>query len=65
MATRDELFINFGPLLIEAMFLVLLDEINTLRPGQGHPTISMDDLMQSATNHITELTAYDWMDDFL
>lgn len=60
MATRDDLFKKFGPQLVEAMFLVLLDEINTLRPGQGQPTISMDDLILNASNHITQLSPYDW-----
>jgi hypothetical protein len=61
MPPRDDLFIKFGPLLLEAMFLVLLDEINTLRPGQGQPTITMEDLISNANNHVTTLPDYDWM----
>lgn len=60
MATRDELFRRFGPKLLEAMFLVLLEEINTLRPGQGHPTISMQDLIDNAANHLNSLHDYSW-----
>ena len=61
MATRDELFRKFGPKLLEAMFMVLLEEINTLRPGQGQPTIAMEDLIDSAANHVNNLSDYDWM----
>lgn len=64
MATRDELFQKFGPKLIEAMFLCLLEEINTLRPGQGHPTIEMQDLIDIASNHSDSLPDYEWMGDF-
>lgn len=65
MAPRDDLFKKFGPKLLEAMFLVLLDEINNLRPGQGHPTITFDDLISGASNHVTTLSDYDWMLDQL
>ncbi len=61
MATRDDLLHKFGPKLFEALFLVLLEEINTLRPGQGHPTIAMEDLIDSASNHVESLPDYDWM----
>ena len=61
MTTRDELFDLFGPKLIEALFMVLLVEINNLRPGQGQPTITMQDLIDQASNHITQLPDYDWM----
>jgi hypothetical protein len=64
MATRDDLFHKFGPKLFEAMFMTLLDELNTLRPGQGQPTISMEDLIDSASNHVTTIQDYDWMDEF-
>lgn len=63
MATRDELFRKFGPKLLEAMFMTLLDEINTLRPGLGQPTITMTDLMNNASNHVTEIPNYKWMSD--
>lgn len=61
MTERDDLFIQFGPKLVEAMFLVLLDEINNLRPGQGQPTITMEDLISAASNHVQSLPDYDWM----
>ena len=61
MTTRDELFDKFGPKLTESMFMVLLDEINTLRPGQGHPTITMQDIIDQASNHVNSLPDYAWM----
>ena len=63
MAPRDDLFMKFGPKLLEAMFLVLLDEINNLRPGQGQPTITLDDLISGASNHVTTLPDYSWMSE--
>ncbi len=61
MFTRNTLFVQFGPKLLEAMFIVLLDEINSLRPGQGLPDITMEDIIDSASNHVTELPDYEWM----
>jgi hypothetical protein len=63
MPTRDQLFHTFGPKLLESMFMVLLDQINDLRPGQGKPLLTMSDLITGASNHITTLPDYDWMSD--
>jgi len=62
MATRDELFRQFGPLLIEALFDFLLDNVNTLRRNQGMPEITKQEYIDQLSNHITELEPYDWMD---
>lgn len=61
MAKRDELFRQFGPLLIEALFDFLLENVNTLRQNQGMPEITKDDYLTLLSNHITELEPYDWM----
>ena len=60
MYDRNTLFVKFGPKLLEAMFMVLLDEINDLRPGQGKPIITMEDIITQASNHVTTLPDYDW-----
>ncbi len=63
MASRENLFDKFGPKLLEAMFMVLLDEINDLRPGQGKPVITMQNIIDAASNHVTTLPDYTWMSD--
>lgn len=61
MAQRDELFRKFGPLLLEAICLVLLDQINDLRDNQGMPRITEQDLIDSLNNHLGGLPLYGWM----
>lgn len=63
MATRDDTFRQFGPILLEAQTLVLLDQINVLRKEQGMPEITEQDLIDSLNNHLNELEPYDWMAD--
>lgn len=59
--TRDETFQQFGPLLTEAISLVLLDYINELRVEQGHPILTQQDLLNLINNHHSHLGKYDWM----
>ena len=62
MATRDEIFRKFGPILTEAIMLVLLEEINELRNNQGMPERTEQWIIDSLANHTSELLPYDWMD---
>lgn len=61
MEKRDELFAKFGPLLIEAMVEMTLENINVLRKEQGMHEISKDDYLTQLLNHVSELNPYDWM----
>lgn len=61
MPEREEIYRKFGPLLLEAMILVLLEQINVLRNEQGMPEITEQDLVDSLENHLSELSPYDWM----
>ncbi len=63
MAQRDELFQKFGPILLEAGFMVLLDFQNELRRNQGMPEITMQDVFDKLNNHLTELEPYNWMEE--
>lgn len=63
MSKRDDLFHQFGPLLLEALFDFLLDNVNALRAEQGGPPITKDDYLTLLSNHITELEPYDWMNE--
>lgn len=63
MSQRDELYRKFGPILLEAQVLVLLEHINILRVNQGMPKITEQDLIDSLNNHLSSLEPYDWMED--
>lgn len=63
MADRNDTYRKFGPILLEAMTLVLLEQINLLRKEQGMPEITEQDLIDSLNNHLSELKPYDWMQE--
>ncbi|GAI41099.1 unnamed protein product [marine sediment metagenome] len=63
MAQRDELYRRFGPILLEAVMLVILEHINVLRKEQGMPEITKQDLLDSLNNHLNELQPYAWMQE--
>lgn len=58
---RDALFQRFGPLLIEAIVKVLVDEMNTIHPGQGLPDVTYQEVFDRVMNHLSHLEPYDWM----
>lgn len=61
MAKRDDTYQKFGPILLESLCLVLLNQINQLRREQGMPEITEQDIIDELNNHLTELEPYDWM----
>ncbi|MBA7611856.1 hypothetical protein ES703_19087 [subsurface metagenome] len=61
MEKRDELFRQFGPILLEAIVDFLLDNVNTLRQNQGMTPITKDEYLDQLLNHITEIPPYEWM----
>jgi len=63
MAGRDDTYRKFGPILLEALCLVLLNHINQLRNEQGMPEITEQDIIDELNNHLAELEQYDWMTD--
>lgn len=62
MTTRDDLFQKFGPLLIEAIALATLDQINALRSTAGLPQITYSRAIDEISNHLTHLDEYSWME---
>lgn len=60
MATRSEVFRKFGPLLNEAMMLVILEEINRLRVEVGKPPRTEQQMLDQLNNHSSDLEPYDW-----
>lgn len=63
VSEREELYRKFGPLLLEAVILVILENINRLRNEQGMPEITEQDLIDSLENHLGELQPYYWMNE--
>lgn len=61
MGQRDDLYQRFGPLLKEAVLLLMLQEINILRQEAGLPERTEADMYTAIKNKVNELDDYDWM----
>ena len=61
MAQRDVTYHKFGPLLMEALFDTMLDEINELRVSLGKPPRTKAYFLGKSNNHQNHLQPYDWM----
>jgi hypothetical protein len=59
---RDELYKMFGPVLIEAIVLIIKDEINILRSQHGLPERTNQQIVDVIENKISKLSRYNWMD---
>ena len=58
---RQELYQKFGPLLIEAIVLIVKDEINILRSEAGLTERTNAQIITAIGNKIETLEEYDWM----
>jgi hypothetical protein len=63
MAQRDELFKKFGPLMLEAFMIMVLDETNRLRKKLNMQQLTPQDVLNEINNHLSTLPPYDWMQD--
>lgn len=63
MATRDDTFRQFGPILFEATIISILELTNETRRARGWPEITLQDFYDKVNNHITDLQPYDWMSE--
>lgn len=61
MSVRDDLFQQFGPLLIEAILDYLYDNDAQLRHLQGVGPITKDEFFAGVANHLSHLEPYEWM----
>jgi len=59
--TRDELYERFGPLLIEAIVLIIKDEINLLRQQHDLSERTNQQIIDTISNKLSILSEYDWM----
>ena len=62
MANRESLYIRFGPQLIEALALVIRDEINVLRVLAGKSERTKQQIIDAVSNKLDTLQEYDWME---
>ncbi len=63
MSLRDNVFEQFGPLLLEGLFDTMLDEINFLRTSAGLPVRTKEYFLGRAHNSLAHLDNYDWMNE--
>lgn len=59
--TRNELYRQFGPKLIEAIVLIIKDEINILRIEAGLPERTDKQIRNAITTKLESLSDYNWM----
>lgn len=58
---RQELYKRFGPQLIEAIVIVLKEEINKLRKDASLSEYTDSQLMTTIENKLNGLSKYEWM----
>ena len=68
--TRDKLYQRFGVKLIEAIVLIIKDEINILRNKAGLPERTNQQIIDAIANKLVDsegnekISDYDWMKEF-
>ena len=60
--TREELYKMFGPLLLEAIVLIIKGEINILRTKAELSERTNEQIITAINNKLSLLSKYDWMD---
>ena len=60
--TRDELYSMFGPKLMEAIALIIKDEINILRAQHGLADRTNQQIIDALETKLGSITNYDWME---
>ncbi len=61
--TRDELYKQFGPKLLEAVVLMIKDEINALRIANGLAERTNEQLINALETKIENLFDYSWAEN--
>lgn len=62
MITRDESSRLFGPILLEAIIIETVKQINIVREKVGLPKITKQQVLNDLFNQATHLPLYDWME---
>ena len=58
---REKLYQCFGPKLLEAIVLIIKDEINLLRTELGLPERTNEQIVNAVSAKLESLPDYDWM----
>ena len=61
---REELYKHFGPKLIEAVVLVVKDEINLLRTEHSLPERTNEQIVGAIGNKLNSIFDYGWMEQY-
>ena len=61
--TRHELYQRFGAKLLEAIVLIIKDELNILRVKAGLSERTNEQLINVIGNKLSQVTNYDWMNN--
>lgn len=61
MGQRDDLFRQFGPLLIEALLDYIYDNVAEVRKVTGVGPITKEEFFANVANHLSHLAPYEWM----
>lgn len=61
--TREAMYRQFGPILLEAVVRVVKDEINILRAQHGLSARTDQQLINALETKMAELPKYAWMTD--
>jgi len=63
MNKRSEIFVLFGPKLLEGFLELQFNQINILRQKAGLSPLTKDQVYDNIMNHANSLPDYDWMID--
>lgn len=61
--TREELYRKFGPKLVEAIALIVKDEINILRTNASLPERTDQQIIDAIETKLTAMEDYPWMNE--
>lgn len=59
--TREDLYKAFGPILLEAIVLIIKDEINVLRTQASLPERTNQHITNAIEVKLAGLSKYNWM----
>ena len=57
---RSQLYKHFGPKLLEAIVLIIKDEVNILRDAAGLSERTNEQIMSAIENRLGSASDYDW-----
>lgn len=61
-SNRQQLYRKFGPKLLEAIVMVIKDEINLLRAQHSLPARTNQQLIDAIDTKLADVNDYDWME---